>query len=162
MTKVRIDLQKVSKEKHHRPHKREVDRWFLQLLEQLSKLKELPGEAKLLEEYSLTLRIVDEEEGLRLNNRFRGINRASNVLSFPFESPVAESDDYLGDLVMSGVVIEREAREHRMQVKDYWAKMFIHGCLHLFGYTHETDEDHQRMEAVSEAVMQDILEPRAA
>lgn len=157
MTKVRIDLQKASKAKHHRPHKREVDKWFVLLTKHLEQQQHTPERYVKREEYSLTLRIVDEEESIKLCNRFRAVNHAANVLSFPFESPVAETDDYLGDMVMCGAVIEREAREQRVQIKGYWARLFIHGCLHLFGYTHDNDQDYAQMEAISEAVLHDIL-----
>ena len=162
MSKVWIDLQKVSKEKHNRPHKRECDRWFSVLIDQLAKEPSLPNGTPLREEYSFSVRIVDEEEIMKLNSRYRGKSKSTNVLSFPFESPVEETDDYLGDVVMCGAVIANEASEMHIDIKEYWAKMFVHACLHLFGYTHETEEEDQAMEKVAERILQTIYAAQAA
>jgi probable rRNA maturation factor len=84
----------------------------------------------------VTLRIVGEAEGRRLNRAFRGKDRATNVLSFD-----------TGDIVLCHPVIRREARTQGKRLADHYAHLVVHGCLHLRGYRHEKKQDAARMEA---------------
>ncbi len=96
----------------------------------------------------MTVRIVDEDEGRRLNRDYRGYDRATNVLAFPFESPPGiEPLPYLGDLVLCAPVVAREAREQGKAVRAHWAHLVVHGTLHLLGYDHIDEEEAVRMEA---------------
>jgi probable rRNA maturation factor len=84
----------------------------------------------------VTLRIVGEAEGRRLNRAFRNKNHATNVLTFD-----------TGDIVLCHPVIRREARAHRKSIAAHYAHLVVHGCLHLRGYAHEKKRDAARMEA---------------
>jgi probable rRNA maturation factor len=100
----------------------------------------------------LTVRIVDEKEGAKLNSRYRGKKGATNVLSFPTEGetpPAAAADELLpfGDVVICAEVVEREAREQGKSLAAHWAHMVVHGTLHLQGYDHEHARDATVMEA---------------
>lgn len=96
----------------------------------------------------VTLRIVSLEESTALNDRYRGKNRPTNVLSFPFESPPGLTLPLLGDLVICADVVAREAREQNKPLAAHWAHMVIHGLLHLQGYDHIEEDDAQVMEAL--------------
>jgi probable rRNA maturation factor len=85
---------------------------------------------------TVTLRIVGESEGRRLNRVFRKRDRATNVLTFD-----------TGDVVLCHPVIQREARIQRKSVAAHYAHLVVHGCLHLRGYDHEKKRDAARMEA---------------
>jgi len=65
------------------------------------------------DEVEMTVRIVDEAESHELNLTYRGKDRPTNVLSFPFECPDEVELPLLGDLVICRQVVEREAAEHR-------------------------------------------------
>ena len=95
----------------------------------------------------VVLRAVDEAEGRRLNHEFRGRDRATNVLSFPFEPPPGVELDHLGDLVICAPVVAREASVQGKPAAAHWAHMVVHGMLHLQGYDHETDAQAAEMEA---------------
>ena len=84
----------------------------------------------------VTLRIVGEREGRRLNRAFRKKDRATNVLTFD-----------TGDIVLCHPVIRREARAQGKSVAAHYAHLVVHGCLHLRGYDHEKKRDAARMEA---------------
>lgn len=99
-----------------------------------------------IEQAELTIRIVDSEEGLTLNQQFRGRDYATNVLSFPFAAPVELPIPLLGDLVICADVVAREAAEQNKAVMDHWTHMVIHGTLHLLGYDHIDDHDAEVME----------------
>jgi probable rRNA maturation factor len=92
----------------------------------------------------ITVRIVDEEEGRRLNHEFRGKDYATNVLTFDYtQEPVVSAD-----LILCAPVVAREAREMRIPIADHYAHLLVHGTLHAQGWDHETsDEDAQEMEA---------------
>jgi probable rRNA maturation factor len=96
---------------------------------------------------SLVLRLVDEAEIRALNRDFRGCDRPTNVLSFPFEAPPGVASRLLGDLVLCAPVIESEARAQGKSSQAHWAHMVVHGVLHLLGYDHRDDREALAMEA---------------
>ena len=99
---------------------------------------------------ALTVRIVDEPEGAELNERYRHVQGATNVLAFPAGDPVLPPTDELplvGDLVICAPVLEREARAQRKSLEAYWAHISIHGALHLLGFDHGHEEEARVMEA---------------
>ncbi|RDE24114.1 rRNA maturation RNase YbeY [Motiliproteus coralliicola] len=98
------------------------------------------------EQAELTIRIVDETESQQLNREYRGKDKPTNVLSFPFEAPPGIELDLLGDLVICAPVVAREADEQHKALSHHWAHMLIHGILHLLGYDHISDEQAAEME----------------
>ena len=101
-----------------------------------------------LAQAEVTIRIVDEEESRRLNFEYRHKNKATNVLSFPFEVPMEIDLPLLGDLVMCAPVVIKEAQEQGKALEAHWAHMVLHGMLHLLGFDHQTDQDAQQMESL--------------
>lgn len=95
----------------------------------------------------VTVRVVDQAEGEHLNRTYRGKSGPTNVLSFPFETVAGIDIPLLGDLVICGPVVRREAAEQGKSVEAHWAHLTVHGTLHLLGYDHLSQEDAQEMEA---------------
>ncbi len=93
-----------------------------------------------------TIRIVDEAESQQLNRDYRGKDKPTNVLSFPADESAYLEYDHLGDLVICGPVVQREAREQARDELAHWAHMVVHGMLHLQGYDHETAGQAEKME----------------
>ena len=92
----------------------------------------------------LTVRIVDADEGQRLNREFRGKDYATNVLTFDY----AQEPLVMADLVLCAPVVSREAREQRKTLAAHYAHLLVHGTLHAQGWDHETGEaDAEAMEA---------------
>ena len=91
----------------------------------------------------ITIRLVEPDEGLALNQEYRGKAYATNVLSFPYEvEPVT-----VGDLVICPAVVAREAAEQNKPLAAHYAHLTVHGMLHLQGWDHETSEaDAEEME----------------
>jgi probable rRNA maturation factor len=108
------------------------------------------------DEPELTIRIVDEAESQELNNDYRGKDKPTNVLSFPFEAPAHVPIPLLGDLIICKQVVEREAIEQGKTLTSHWAHMTVHGCLHLLGYDHIEDEEAEEMEGIERVVMADL------
>jgi len=107
-------------------------------------LSDLGGDAELV------IRVVDEAESRALNREYRGKDKPTNVLSFPFEAPqgvpAEEIGNYLGDLVICAPVVEREAGEQGKPLAAHWAHMVVHGILHLRGYDHQDEAQAREME----------------
>jgi len=98
-------------------------------------------------EQEVTVRFTDEEESQALNSQFRGKDKPTNVLSFPFEAPPGIEINLLGDLVICAPIISQEAQTQSKSVEDHYAHMTVHGILHLLGYDHINDDDADEMEA---------------
>ncbi len=117
--------------------------------------------AEQLDEGELCIRIVSQEESQDLNNAYRGKNKPTNVLSFPFEVPEGIPLQLLGDLVICADVVSQEASEQNKALFDHWAHMVVHGCLHLIGFDHINDEDAEEMESLEQKILasMDIADP---
>lgn len=108
------------------------------------------------QEAEVTVRIVDEAESNELNLTYRGKDKPTNVLSFPFEAPPGLELPLLGDLVICCQVVEREAIEQGKPLMAHWAHMVVHGSLHLLGYDHIEDDEAEEMEALERDIMQEL------
>ncbi len=104
----------------------------------------------------VTIRIVDSEESHQLNLDYRGKDKPTNVLSFPFETPPGIELDLLGDLIICRQVVEQEAVEQNKPLKAHWAHMVVHGSLHLLGYDHIEDDEAEEMESLETELMQKL------
>lgn len=104
----------------------------------------------------VTIRVVDQAESHQLNLNYRGKDKPTNVLSFPFEAPAEIELDLLGDLVICRQVVEQEALEQQKPLMAHWAHMVVHGTLHLLGYDHIDDQDADEMEALETEIMQNM------
>ena len=105
----------------------------------------------------MTVRIVEEDESHELDLEYRGKDRPTNVLSFPFEYQEELPEEccgaLIGDLVICKAVVEREALEQHKPLAAHWAHMIVHGSLHLLGYDHITDEEAAIMEPLETQTM---------
>ncbi|WP_130834387.1 rRNA maturation RNase YbeY [[Erwinia] mediterraneensis] len=104
-------------------------------------------------ESEVTIRLVDETESHELNLTYRGKDKPTNVLSFPFEAPPGMELPLLGDLVICRQVVEQEAVEQGKSPEAHWAHMVVHGTLHLLGYDHIDDDEAEEMEALETEIM---------
>ncbi len=93
----------------------------------------------------ITIRLVDEPEGRRINQQFRNRDYATNVLSFAYHDDPSRSVH--GDIVLCAPVIAREARERGRPAILYYAHLTVHGLLHLLGYEHESAPQARAMQA---------------
>ncbi|MGK0410833.1 MAG: putative rRNA maturation factor [Shewanella psychromarinicola] len=109
-----------------------------------------------MSEVELTIRIVEVAESQQLNLTYRGKDKPTNVLSFPFEAPPEVELPLLGDLVICAQVVEQEAIEQNKPLNAHWAHMVIHGCLHLLGYDHIIDEEADEMESLETQLVEGL------
>ena len=132
----------------------------------------------------LGITLVDDPAIHELNLRFRGVDRPTDVLSFPmieYGGDYEEGDDpwedddslfldkdpltgevLLGDLVISMPTCAKQARQYGHSPERELAYLTVHGMLHLLGYDHETEGDKVLMRALEEKVLSSLNLPRAA
>lgn len=144
-----LDLQ-VASEPSPLPQQNQVEQWILLVLEttQYQPTENLPVE--------LTLRIVDAPESQQLNRQYRGKDKPTNVLSFPFEGPEGIPLALLGDLVVCAPVVRSEAEQQHKSEQAHWAHMVVHGTLHLLGYDHIEEQDADIMEALEIRILDQL------
>ncbi|WP_196139468.1 rRNA maturation RNase YbeY [Aliikangiella sp. G2MR2-5] len=108
------------------------------------------------DEAELTVRVVGEAESQQLNSQYRGKNKPTNVLSFPFEAPFEIETCLLGDLVICQPILVAEAKEQGKAEQSHWAHLIVHGTLHLLGYDHIDDEEAEAMECLETTILQSL------
>jgi probable rRNA maturation factor len=94
----------------------------------------------------ISVLLVGAAASRRLNARYRGRDRPTNVLSFPAPRGPVAIPALLGDLVICPAIVRAEARAQRKSARAHWTHLVVHGVLHLAGYDHERDDEAQRME----------------
>ncbi len=104
----------------------------------------------------LTVRIVGEEEGRRLNARWRNQKRATNVLAFPAGPLPIPVPRLLGDVVICAPVVEREARLQGKDYRAHWAHLVVHGILHLLGHDHVKEPETRRMQELESVLLNQL------
>jgi len=110
--------------------------------------------------FSLSIRVVDEDEAQRFNRQYRDKDYATNVLSFPAELPEGLPEvvrrSQLGDLLICAPVVKREAAEQQQSEVDHWAHLLVHGVLHLLGFDHEEPAEAEVMEALEIEILANL------
>ncbi len=163
-TRLRVEMQRRVRSWAPRPH--EIAVWAATAL------------GRRAARGALGVRVVGAAESRRLNARYRGKDKPTNVLSFPPAplparkrarmrgsgqargraadvAPRRDGADAqpLGDLVICAQVVRCEARERCKPLKAHWAHLIVHGALHLIGYDHEREAQARRMERREIAVL---------
>ncbi|WP_428772103.1 rRNA maturation RNase YbeY [Vibrio sp.] len=141
---IELDLQLAVEDSIGLPDESDFQHWLTQAVTAFQPQAEV------------TIRIVDQAESQQLNHDYRGKDKPTNVLSFPFEAPEGIELDLLGDLVICRQVVEQEAREQGKPLLAHWAHMVVHGSLHLLGYDHIEDDEAEEMEALETQIMQQM------
>lgn len=134
-------------------------------IEQLSEWANAALQADHTGTHTLVIRLVDQAEGLQLNRDYRMKEKATNILSFPFEAPplewaatLDETDEvmgfaHLGDLVICEPILRQEAIQYHKSLQQHWAHLLVHGVLHLQGFDHISDADAIIMETLEITIL---------
>lgn len=121
------------------PHLRGIVRIALETVSQL------PGE--------IAVFLADDGELRALNRRWRGIDRATDVLSFPDDESPPPEGQVSGDIVISLDRVHDQARRYRVTSGSELGRLLIHGTLHLAGYDHQTATDRRYMRSLEEKAL---------
>ena len=101
--------------------------------------------------------LTDDAEIRKLNKQWRGIDRPTNVLSFPAAG--AGKKSLLGDIVIAYETLARESRDEGKELTHHLAHLAVHGFLHLMGYDHQSDSDADAMEELERAILARLKMP---
>jgi probable rRNA maturation factor len=108
----------------------------------------------ILEGAEISVQLADDAQIRALNAQWRGVDKPTNVLSFPAASSgkIARAP-LLGDIVLSFETAEREAAEEGKSLADHCVHLVVHGFLHLLGFDHERAAEADRMEALETDIL---------
>ena len=111
------------------------------------------------DDYEVSLSFVDNKEIHELNKQFRGIDRPTDVLSFPMLSDdfdIELEEESLGDIVISVDRVEKQAKEYGHTFERELSYMVVHGFYHLMGYDHIEEQDKKHMREKEEYILDSI------
>ncbi len=97
--------------------------------------------------------LTDDETVRDLNARFRGKDRATNVLSFPAPPMPGQVENPLGDIVLAWGVCAAEAQAQGKSLESHLTHLVVHGVLHLLGRDHEVEAEAEAMEGEERAIL---------
>ena len=103
----------------------------------------------------LSLVFTDDANIRTINSKWRHIDKATNVLSFP-AFPIQSGQrpgPILGDIVIARETVQREAQEENKSFDDHLSHLIVHGLLHLTGYDHQNDEEAEQMESLERKIL---------
>ena len=105
------------------------------------------------ESLSINCIITDDKEIRVYNNKWRNIDKATDVLSFPYDENIK---GVFGDILISIETVKKNAKEYNVSIEEELIKIFIHGCLHLFGYDHIKDSDYIVMKNMEDLIFNNL------
>jgi probable rRNA maturation factor len=112
---------------------------------------------RILDGAEVSVQLSDDAQIRALNARWRGLDKSTNVLSFPASAvDKIASAPMLGDIVVAFETAEREAGEEGKTLADHAAHLVAHGFLHLLGFDHQNATDADRMEALETRILATI------
>lgn len=135
---IHLDVQIVSDDEDI-PGTKDFEKW----------VRAIPSEIQT----TACLRVVELSEAQALNNQYRNINKATNVLSFPAEIPSQIDINFLGDIVICAPIVKSEALNQNKNLSAHWAHLLTHGILHLQGYDHEDEQSANEMESLEVEIL---------
>ena len=122
-----------------------------------NKIKYLNNSIKFIKNKKINFSILlaGNKEIKDLNRKFRGKNKATDVLSFPFYEAkdikkLKNENIYLGDVIINFNKIEKSS------FKNNFDKLWVHGFLHLLGYKHFKDKDYNKMNQIEKLILNKI------
>ena len=115
---------------------------------------------------SITVTLTTPENIQEINKKYRGIDKATDVLSFPMfekeelvekiEKKDFVHEDILGDIIISIEKVKEQAKEYEHGFEREFSYMLVHGFYHLMGYDHIQEEDKQKMRPKEEKILMDL------
>ena len=111
------------------------------------------SEAEMVGVAEVSVVLTDDAEQRDLNRDWRGIDKSTNVLSFPQIEPFGPVSGILGDIILARETLEREADEMGIGFSDHFTHLVVHGFLHLLGYDHIEDDEAEEMEGLETQIL---------
>lgn len=114
--------------------------------------------------FEISLLLVNDKKMMELNRQYRGIDKTTDVLSFPQITKFKNFKHLtaLGDIVINIHLAKRHAKEHGMTFYEELNWLLIHGILHLFGYDHEKNKYQAKKMRMLEIKLLEAINPKSA
>ena len=124
--------------------------------------------AKKTNALELSISLVSDAQIKKINNQFRGKNKATDVLSFAFfdenlirqnglKNTIKNSRQiFLGDIVLAFETINKEAKTSQKDFYEHLTHLLLHSILHLVGHDHEKEEDAKKMEKIEISILKKL------
>ena len=107
---------------------------------------------------SLTLLLSNNKCIKKLNKQFRNKNKATDILSFPFQKKIKlKKKSYIGDIIISYDFMDKPKNQEIELFKNKVIKTFIHGFLHLLGFDHNKFKDYKKMIQEEQKIYQSVI-----
>jgi probable rRNA maturation factor len=103
----------------------------------------------------LSIVFTDDAAMRKLNEKWRGKDSSTNVLSFP-QTSSHNPGGLLGDVILSAETVAREASLADKRLEDHMAHLIIHGYLHLLGFDHEAEAEAEKMEQLERVALRTL------
>jgi len=113
--------------------------------------------------------LTDDAAIQELNKSYRGLNKPTNVLSFPslepdevlsvYKSAKGQTPIILGDVILAFETIRQESLEQKKDFEKHLVHLAVHGTLHLLGFDHEKEEDAIIMESLEIQILSSLMIP---
>lgn len=97
--------------------------------------------------------LTNDAEQQVLNRDWRGIDKSTNVLSFPQIEPFGAVSGLLGDIILARETLEKEASDQGLTFDDHFTHLVVHGFLHLLGYDHMDEDEALAMEGLETQIL---------
>ncbi len=104
----------------------------------------------------VSLLLTSDAEQQKINREWRGIDKPTNVLSFPQFEPFDEMRGLIGDLSLAYETLVREAADLDKPFLDHFSHLVVHGVLHLCGYDHESEDEALVMERLETEILGEL------
>ena len=141
MKKINIDLQNASR-MQNLPEKSDFTKWVDAAF------------SNKLQKGEICIRLVSEKEITALNKKYRHKKGSTNILTFTYNNEGESMSQ--GDLVICASLVAKQAREQNKTFKAHFAHMVIHGCLHLQGFEHGSNEKAKKMEQLEIVILKKL------
>ena len=107
---------------------------------------------------SLTVMLSNNKNIKRLNRNFRNKDKATDILSFPFENNTKIiNGTYIGDIIISYNFIDKPKSQKLKTFKEKLIKLFIHGFLHLLDFNHVKEKEFKKMEKEEQQIYKSVI-----
>lgn len=117
------------------------------VIEKTLELEEIPPP------WEVSVSIVDPREIQSLNKEYRGVDRTTDVLSFPMEELLPDGTKVLGDVIINMDRVLTQAKEFGHSEERELSYLTVHSILHLLGYDHEEEEEKGEMRMREKEIM---------
>ena len=121
--------------------------------------KAFPKKYKFLKKkISFSLLLSNNKTIKKLNKEFRNKNKSTDILSFPIDRKIKISKQtYIGDIIISYNFIDKPKSQKIINFKEKLIKIFIHGFLHLLGFSHIKNIDYKKMLNEEKRIYQSVI-----